>query len=166
MRNLLAVCLFVAVGWATWLASGSAAPKPKDPEADLDALAKQATEQFLKALVAKDIDAVMAVVDVPYFLDFLRGSTKDRDALRAEFVETFKEKDYAGIQFTVVEAVTYADFVPKLAKHKELKEALDTVVGPKDRVVAIIDSADKKQEKEYLAVRIFGGKAKVVGIFH
>jgi hypothetical protein len=158
--------MFAAAGCAMWLASGSAAPKPKDAEPDADALAKQAAEQFDKALLAKDVDGVMAVVDVPFCWDFLRAPIRDRDALRAEFIETFKEKDYAGIQFTVAEAVTYADFVPKVAKHKELKEALDTVVGPKDRVVAIIDPADKKQEKEYLAVRIIGGKAKVVGIFH
>jgi hypothetical protein len=157
MRNLAVVVIGLACGVA-----GSAAPKPKDPEPNIDALAKEAAEQFAKALNEEDLDAVMKVVDLPFGWDAVK-TVKDREGLKEEFARVFREKDLTRFRFAVDEVKTYGDVAPKLSERR--KKVLDEVLKNEDRVVFVKPVPAKSDDRTGIAVRIREGKVKVIGFF-
>jgi hypothetical protein len=136
-----------------------AAARPCRADSDkADALAREAVEQFTKAVKAEDVDAVMKLVDVPFFFDGKRV-IKDRDELRKEFTDAFDEKDLTQISVEIKEIHAFEAIEEKLKEND--REMLKEVLAKGDRVVVLeVDS----KEKVGLAVRIRDGQAKIVGL--
>jgi hypothetical protein len=145
-----------------WLSFGSAAPR-KDAGAKEDALAEEAVKEFHKALVAKDVDGVLAVSDVPFYWA-PEEPRVDRERLRTLLKKLFRDKDYTGAKHTIVETTTYGELAPTLDKKQ--KDALDQVALHKDRVVFVKDAASGSEKVSPSLVRVRDGKAKVIGMFY
>jgi len=153
--RLLAVALLLAFA----AASVSAADKDEDK-------AKEVTLAFLKAVKAKDLDAVMKTVDVPYLNDE-KGDFKvieKVEDLKADLkMKLEKIKDTEKIPTEVGEVLDLPAIRKKVAGKKaeeELKH-IEKVLGEKGYVVMLGKPDD---ERGAVLVRIKDGKAKVVGL--
>ncbi len=149
MRALV-VALLVA-----FAAPVSAADKNEDK-------AKEAAVAFLKAVKAKDADAVMKVSAAPFA--YREGEKvavlKDTDALKKWVKERLDSiKDAKDVPTEINMVLAYADIKEKI-KDEEQRKQLEDVVG-KDGFVAVV-SADGKMVP--ILVRIKDGKATVVGL--
>lgn len=147
--------LLAAAVTLCWVGAGSRA----DEAEKANAQAREVVEKLAKAVKAKDIDAVMKIVDVPFFWDG-KKTIKDRDDLRKEIVGVFAEKDFSEVTLEVKEVFTVEVVQGKL-KEKE-RELLKDVVTKDDRVVLLGTNMDK--DKVAVFVRLRDGKARVVGI--
>lgn len=157
-RNLVVVAAILGL---QGLPALPGAPKSKEAE-KADALAEEAVKQFDKALVAKDVDGVLAVVDTPFYWG-PEEPPVDRDRLRKLLVKLFRDKDFKGAKLTVVESTTYGELAPKLDKKD--KDSLDKLADPKDRVVLVKDAASGSEALSGTLVRVREGKARVIGLF-
>ncbi len=126
-----------------------------------DEQAKEAANQFMKAVKARDIDAVMKTVQVPWFHNG-KKVIKERDELKQEFGKLFEKRDFAGLNYEIKQVVSY-DSVRKKVNDKE-RELLDEVVGKDDRVVLVVLDNKMKEERVTLLVKQREGKAAVVGL--
>lgn len=149
MRALV-VALLVA-----FAAPVSAADKNEDK-------AKEAAVAFLKAVKAKDADAVMKVSAAPFA--YREGEKvavlKDTDALKKWVKERLDSiKDAKDVPTEINMVLAFADIKEKI-KDEEQRKQLEDVVG-KDGFVAVV-SADGKMVP--ILVRIKDGKATVVGL--
>jgi hypothetical protein len=124
--------------------------------------AKETAVAFLKAVKAKDIDAILKVSAAPFA--YRDGDNvavlKDTDALRKwlkEKLDELKEPDKVPTEIAEVHA--FADIKEKI-KDEEQRKKLEEVVG-KDGFVATV-KADGKVIP--ILVRIKDGKATVVGL--
>ena len=149
--RLLAVALFVAFA----ASPAVAADKNEDK-------AKEAGVAFLKAVKAKDVDAVMKLSAAPFAHreggDI--GVLKDEAELKKWIKEKLDEiKDADAVPTEFENFGPFADFKDKIPGEDDRKKVED-VVG-KDGFVGSI-SADGK--RFVMLVRVKDGKAKVVGI--
>lgn len=136
---------------------------PPVPAADKNEdKAKEAAVAFLKAVKAKDADAVMKASAVPFA--YRDGETltvlKEADALKKwvkEKLEEIKDADKVPTEVSAVYAL--ADIKDKI-KDDEQRKTIEEVVG-KDGFVAVV-SADGKMIP--ILVRVKDGKAAVVGL--
>lgn len=124
--------------------------------------AKETAVAFLKAVKAKDADAVLKASAAP--LAYKTGDDvsviKDTDALKKWVKERFDEIGDTDKVPTEVEALhPFADVKEKIKDEKQRKQ-LEELAG-KDAFVAVV-SADGQMV--VLLVRIKDGKAAVVGI--
>ncbi|VTU02349.1 unnamed protein product [Gemmataceae bacterium] len=150
----------VTVLWSLMLAGAAAlpatAPVPKDLER-ANAQAKGAAEEFLKAMKAEDVQELMKVVDVPFFVDG-KQVIKEREQVEALFIKVFRNKDLTQIDYTIKE-VHPAAKLPDLV-HKPQRELAEKTVGDTDRVVLVVIGKDTV----VVLVRFQrDGKAKVSG---
>jgi hypothetical protein len=132
----------------------------------------EAVEQFVAASKAKDLDAVMKTVAVPYHY----GGDKiirERGKLRAEMKAESEVATTAALAKYKVEWVQpYKDFRPSVSDEGQLK-LLDEAVGKDGWVVALRvweqgRTADLSPDGAYpltLLVRLRDGTAKVVGVY-
>jgi uncharacterized Ntn-hydrolase superfamily protein len=146
----LAVALLVALAVPV-----AAADKNEDK-------AKEAAVAFLKAVKAKDADAVLKVSAAPFA--YREGDKvnvlKDADALKKwvkEKLDEIKDADKVPTEVSAIHA--FADIKEKI-KDEAQRKTLEEVVG-KDGFVAVV-SADGKMVP--ILVRIKDGKAAVVGL--
>lgn len=149
MRSL-AITLVVA-----FAAPVSAADKNEDK-------AKEVVVAFLKAVKAKDADAVMKVSAAPFAYKDGDDITvlKDADALKKWVKEKLGEiGDTDKVPTDVKEMHTYAAIKDKI-KNEEHRKKIEEVLG-KDGFVAIIEADGKMMP---ILVRITDGKTAVVGI--
>ena len=149
--RLLPVALLVAFA----AAPVSAADKNEDK-------AKEVAIAFLKAVKAKDADAVMKVSAVPFaYRDGDKVAVlKDADALKKwvkEKIDDVKDADKVPTELAAIHP--FADVKEKI-KDEEQRKTIEEVVG-KDGFVAIV-SADGKMVP--ILVRIKDGKVTVVGL--
>lgn len=133
------------------------------PEDKAEKQVKEVVEQFMKACIAEDLDAVMKLVDVPWYS---KGKvTKNLGEVKEMFKEVFDDKDAAGTTFEIVQVLIY----PKardLLKEKSRKP-LDEVLGKNDWVVILkltIPNKPQNDDKLGILVRVREGKTKVVGL--
>jgi hypothetical protein len=150
MRPLAAV-LFIAFA----ASSTAAADKNEDK-------AKAAAVAFLKAVKAKDADAVMKVSAAPFaYRDGDKVAVlKDTDALKKWLKEKLDEiKDADKVPTELAAIHPFADIKEKI-KDEEQRKTIEEVVG-KDGFVAVV-SADGKMIP--ILVRIKDDKAIVVGL--
>jgi hypothetical protein len=152
MRSLAVAMLagFIAV----FAAPVSAADKNEDK-------AKAAVTAFLKAVKAKDVDAVMKVSAAPFA--HKDGDDvailKDTDSLKKWVKERLDEiGDADKVPTEISEFHAFADLKEKVKE--ELRKKIEEVVG-KDGYIAVIMADGKKVP---ILVRIKGGKAVIVGI--
>src|SRR5262245_53669144 len=121
--------LVLVLGFA-WLAAAPAADKP-DPT---DTKAKELAEQFLKALKGQDVDAVMKLVEAPFFWNG-EEYIKDDKGVRAKFAEAVKtNEDLPTLKATFVE-VWAAEKLPECVFPKETKEFAKKFASEIDRIV-------------------------------
>lgn len=148
-----AVAVFAAL--VAFVAPVSAADKNEDK-------AKEAVTAFLKAVKAKDADAVMKVSAVPF--GYKDGDNvaviKETDALKKWVKERLAElKDPDKVPTETTAFHKFEDVKEKI-KDEEQRKKVEELVG-KDGFVAIIE-ADGKMIP--ILVRVKDGKAAIVGI--
>lgn len=151
VMRALAVILLIAFAVPV-----SAADKNEDK-------AKDAAIAFLKAVKAKDTDAVLKATATPFA--YKEGEEvkvlKDADAFKKWLTDKLDEIKDADKVPTEVEAVhPFADIKDKI-KDADQKKAIEEVVG-KDGFVAVVKTPDGKHVP--ILVRLTDGKAAVVGL--
>jgi hypothetical protein len=160
---LAAAGLLVAAG-------GAGAEQPADKNVEL---AKKAVDAFAKGVIAKDINALMKVVDVPW-CDNLNLETS-KLILKSEELKKRLEKLIGGsskipekvvLEFKTV--LTYEKVLEKFGKalSAEERKVLDEVLKKTDYVMHV---EIRSPEGEVLTAMSFlvgirGGQAKVVGL--
>jgi hypothetical protein len=154
MRTLAVALLIASAG-----SLASAADKDEDK-------AKEATIAFLKAVKAKDIDALMKTVDVPFLMTVERKPKvfEKADELKTELKATLdKIKDGSKIPAEAGEVLDLPAVRKKIEgkKDKEVLELVEKVLGANGYVVML--GKDGKEGGAVL-VRIKDGKAVVVGL--
>ncbi len=137
------------------LARGSAAAKEERDKADIQA--KEVAAQFMKAMKAEDSQAVMKVVEVPFFWDG-KKNIKDRQEMERNFARVFEEKDLTQIEYTIKAVHTFGKLPENLLNEKD-KGLLKEVLDKDDRIVLVA----LKRDGLAIMVRFREGKAKVVG---
>jgi hypothetical protein len=139
------------------------------PAADKDAdKAKEVTQAFLKALKAKDIDALMKTVDVPFVTDHGTDASKTIDktaelkTAMTKFVESAVPEKVAALEVgTVYDMGAFAKFA-KDKGAEEVAERAEKLVG-KTGYMVMLSGKDGK-ERSGVLVRIKDGKASIAGI--
>ncbi|MCI0700885.1 MAG: hypothetical protein L0241_07365, partial [Planctomycetia bacterium] len=123
----------------------------------------EAALAFLKAVKAKDVDAVMKVSAAP-FVRYAEGAVevlKDEAALKAWVKEKIGEiKNTDKIPTTIDKITPFAEIKDKIKDANDRKK-IEEVVG-KDGFVAFITSGDEKMIP--ILVRVKDGQAKIVGL--
>ena len=153
--RLLAVVLMVAI------AGSLASAADKD-----EVKAKEAALAFLKAVKAKDLDAVMKSVDVPFLNDDKDGlkMIEKVDDLKADLKAKLERiKDTERIPTEVSEVLDLPALRKKIEgkKDEEVLKKIEKVLG--DKGYAVMFGSETKRGGTML-VRIKDGKAAVVGI--
>jgi hypothetical protein len=150
--RLLAVALLVAL-----VAPAPAADKNEEK-------AKETAVAFLKAVKAKDVDAVMKVSAAPFAhreggdISVIKDEAELKKWVKGK-LDDIKDADKVPTEFE--NFAPFADFKDKITGEDDRKK-VEGVVG-KDGFVGVI-SADGKTI--VMLVRVTDGKAKVVGIGH
>lgn len=127
----------------------------------VDDQVKKVVDQFAAAVKAEDVDAVMKVVDVPWFDDGKR-IIRERDELKKHFQEIFKEKDLTTFTYEIDEVNRFGDIQGEVSEQD--RELLKGVVDKDDRVVSLTIKQGDKKHKVHLGVRLRKGEAKIVGL--
>ena len=132
--------------------------------------AKEAAAAFLKALVAKDIDALMKTVDVPYMGDI--GSAKPQmiyksDELKDEMTTILKgvrTEVFGPLKVgTAYDMAAFTKFAKENTKPEEVElliEQVEKVAGKSGYFVRL----GEKNKDSGLVIRIKDGKALVAGV--
>jgi hypothetical protein len=143
-------------------------PKKDDGAAKKDEHAKELAVRFMKAVNAKDIDAMMKMADVPWYDEPGRPLViKDRRELEGHLKKQLDDVDPKYVIPTeVVRVFAYGPFRKKNTnKHdEEFFKAQDQVFADGDRVL-IMENPKSKQEGLIVGVRFRDGKPLVCGLF-
>lgn len=121
--------------------------------------AKEAALAFFKALKAKDIDALMKTVDVPFLFEGKNTITTTED-LKAELKTFFEGVKAERIPSEVGQVLDMAAIRKRTEEDKTIYERLEKVLGSDGYMVAI--KVGKKEGGIF--VRIKDGQAKVAVI--
>lgn len=115
-----------------------------------------------KSIKAKDADSLMKLLDVPFvYRDGGLASHKDADALKAWLKMKLGElKDTERVPTAIDELMPFVAVKEKIKDATE--RALAEEVMGKDGFLAVVTTEDGK--KVGIAVRLRGGKAKIVGL--
>jgi Cu/Ag efflux protein CusF len=157
MRTLAAALLLALV-------SSTLAAADKDEDK-----AKEVAAAFMKAVKAKDIDAIMKTVDVPFLTDDKDGIKviEKTEDLRADLKAKLEMiKDTEKIPTEVGNVLDLPALRKKIEGKKDKEETLkqiEKVLGDKGYAVMI---GKPGEERGGVLVRIKDGKAAVVGIPH
>lgn len=139
-------------------------PPAADPD-KRDAVARELAQAFCKGVLARDLDAVMRVVDVPWCSD-AREIIEDKDTVREEFRKNFAEdkpRDFSGAKVHIRKIATLAEFRKQNKAPPVRKVSLGEVLGKNDRIVFLeIENAGRFQPV-WLGIRFNDKKGKVVG---
>lgn len=133
------------------------------PAADKDQdKAKEVTLAFLKAVKAKDLDAVMKTVDAPFLMEDKPEPLAKTDEVKAA-LKTLLEKVKPEKVPTDVGAVLDLTAVRKKVEKQKKNgaETIEKLIGKNGFVVVV--TKDGKEQGAVL-VRMKDGQAKVVGI--
>lgn len=154
MRMLAVAVLFAFV----------ASPARADDKAE--AKAKDAAVALLKAIKAKDLDAIMKLSGAPFAY---RGEDKKPKVLKetADVKAWVKErldelKDADKVPTELDKITPFSELRDKI-KDEEDRKTLDGVIG-KDGFIAFVKTPDDKTVAILVAIK--DGKAKIVGIAH
>ncbi|MCI0637536.1 MAG: hypothetical protein L0Y72_13785 [Gemmataceae bacterium] len=132
----------------------------KEEKADKrDVMAKEAAEQFVKGLKNQDIESIMGVVDVPFFVGGKKSTNLiDRGQLR-EFLERVLAVEPPPKEHTYRATIPISSF-PENSSTDQLKELFQKSLEKTDRIVFF----HPPRRILATAVRFRDGQAKVVGI--
>jgi len=152
VRPSLIAALVLSAGAGTGLAADP--PKAEDQ-------AKAVVEQFVKAVKAKDLDAVLKVAAVPWLADGKRV-IKDADDLKSYVKEKLDGlTDPDRVPSDVLRVGRWEKFAGRAKLDAAEAKMADEVAGKEGLVVVL--GRDGKDGGAIL-VRVEGGKAKVVGV--
>jgi len=150
--------------WAT-LALTSAAVLLISADKSEQTRAEEAATAFMKAVQHKNLDDLLAAVDVPWFHD---GKVVIYDVadLRREFEHLFQKRMTSDntLRFTLRKTVPYKELREKI--DPEERKLAEQVLTPQDwlSLVEILHSETGQRETVVVFVRQRGGQAKVVGL--
>jgi hypothetical protein len=153
--HLLALTLFIAAP-----VPATAADKDEDK-------AKEVVTAFLKAVVAKDADALMKTVDVPFVIELGAPSAKTiekADELKEGLGKLVKGADSDLVAMFKVGKVYDAAGIAKYAednKLPDLPKQAEKLVGKTGRMVMIVGKMGKE---ELVLVRFKDGKALIASL--
>jgi len=147
-------CLTLAAGRGT-------ADDRKTP----DELAREAVLAYVKAANARDVDAAMKVVDVPFYFTE-KIIVKGRDEMR-KILEVAARRKNGEFSLRIQDVGTLEQMEKKTGKvlKEEKRKPLIQVLGKEHRIVRVEITNDLGTTKAAFAVRIDGSKAVVVGHF-
>ncbi len=160
------------VGVVAWATAVLAAPIPKDPppKVDPDKLAKAAAQELFAAMKKKDVDAVMKLLDAPFWL--ARGEVADKETLEGMIRKGVERgNDATAVTFEIAGVYNASKFgeeevlgvLRKRPKPDDL-QLLAKRIGPDGRVVVMrATDGGKRDERAALFVRVKDGVAKIVG---
>jgi len=132
-----------------------------EPDDKTKMKAKEVVEQFIKAIKAEDLDALLKIIDVPWLHD--NKVIKDKDDQKATIKKAFDDKDFSNLSAEIREYHTYGDVREKLKEDR--REKVDEVLSKEDVIVMIqLDTGDGNKRRNGVLVKIKDGKAKVVGL--
>jgi hypothetical protein len=155
-----ALCAALA---AVTLAAVPCRPCPADGKKD-DAVAREVVARLMKAALARDVEAVMKVVDVPWCHDG-REIIKDRDRLRDTFRDGFaRARKLKMPQAHIRQVGTLESFRRAKKGLPGRKVSLDDVLGKDHRVVFVEIEHDGRFQPTWVGVWLEQGRGKVVGI--
>ncbi len=165
MIRCLSICFLLIPGLLSpCLGSESDPPSTKnDPAVE----ARELVGQFMKAMQRRNLDDIMALVDVPWCHD-MKTTIYDRKELEVDFSRLLeKHRDRPSIHFEVRPAYPYQDIREKLSETE--RKDLDKVMRPTDHVVLVYvknpsPTAKAEQEVVVLFVRHRQGECKIVGL--
>lgn len=126
----------------------------------LDAQAKAIALEFLKALKAEDVGAVMKLVETPFFWDG-KENVADREELKRQWVAAFDLKKLMEIEYEVKETVALADLEVGLGSKG--RELLNQVLDKTDRIVIMSLTVGSRKDGIAVMVRLREGQANVAG---
>lgn len=131
-----------------------------------DAAAKETVEELFKALIAKDIDRLMKVVDVPWCIMDRKQIVKDRDELKKRWQKGLDRRDYSTTKIAVKLVAPLSKMEASLGKKlpKDSRKLLEEVLGKDHRMVLIEIEQGERKHTIVAAVRLQDGKARVVSI--
>jgi hypothetical protein len=128
-----------------------------------DALARGVAERYMKAVLDRDVDAVMKLVDVPWCHD-AREIIKDKAKLREKFRDApMRPNAFANAKVHIREVATLEKLREKKKGPPARQVSLGEVVGKDDRVVFVEVEHDGRFQPVWLGVRLEKGEARVVG---
>jgi hypothetical protein len=129
--------------------------KPEAPPPNV----KKALDEYLKAVAAKDLDAMAALAAVPW-LDRDRKVIRDRDGLRKalERVVAQLPADQGGRKIEAVSVKKYRENVKDEAERK----LLDDVIGEAGFLILVEDRGGDLLSERIILVRTKGDKAEIV----
>lgn len=152
----LAVAAFLA------LVVPLASAQDKDKKSDEDK-AKEVALAFLKAVKAKDVDALLKTVDVPFLMEGKEEPVAKAEDLK-EGMKTFLAKvEQDRVPADVGKVMDVAGIRDLFAKKDDKKplEAIEKVLGKTGYAVFLVRDG---KERGAVLVRVKDGKAAVVGI--
>lgn len=153
------VSLTAFIGAVLFLAVPAALAQDRAEEA-----VKQTVTKFMDAVKAKDIDAIMKLVAVPWYHDG-KEVTRDLDKLKDHFKE-IERKDFTGLTFQINDVFTYPKFLDAHGARlkEEDRKLLEQVVGKEDYVVLVTVEVKDKKDRVMLLVRSRKGETKLIGL--
>ena len=158
--------LLVGMAGLAWLSVGTAA---QEKAGNADALAKEATEPFLKAMKAENIEALMKAVDLPFSWDGHPTLVDNPDELKERFAKLFAEKDLTRGEHTILEVHTFEKRLGEVSQRlgflDQARSSWREILARDDRVVLVMTRQDGTSELIVVAVRIREGKARVAGFY-
>jgi hypothetical protein len=151
------------VCWVAVTVALAVPPRPDGADKDkADAIARDLAEGLAKAIFARDVEAIMKLVDVPWCHD-AREIINDREKVRGLFREAFaKSPDYSKAKAHVRKIGTLAAFRAAKKDPPSRQVSLGEVLGKDDRVVFMEIEHEGRFEPLWLGVRVKDG-GKIVG---
>jgi hypothetical protein len=124
--------------------------------------AKEVSLAFLKALKAKDLDAVMKTVDVPFL--FMTEQVEKTDDLKAKFKAFFEKVSPDKVPSEVGSVLDVPALRKKFGDNDTANKKIDEIEKLLGKTGYAVLMKRGEKETEPLFVQVKDGKAKVVGI--
>src|SRR5262245_38988492 len=121
-KSVLAAVLAASSTGLLFTASGPAGEKKPDEQA------KEIVRKFFKALLAKDVNASLKLMDVPWVGLFSKDLVKDRKELKKQWAQFLKEAKFdEEPKLEIREVLTFPKFRKKYTKKitEDIGKALD-----------------------------------------
>ena len=142
-------------------ASGQDDSDPKGAELKGFMVASQAVNAFVKAMRNEDLDALMKVVEVPWFQDG-KKIIKSKDELRGMFRGPLEEKDFSELQAEVLAVQQFRTLREKATG--TTGELLKQVAQDEDLVFQLTVKLGSQTDGLMLLVRVSEEGAKIIGL--
>src|SRR5262245_23789090 len=159
MKTFVSLSLLFVASTLLLVPGASAGEKKADDQA------KEIVGRFFKALAAKDVDASLKLMDVPWFGLFSSDVVKDRKELKKQWAPFLKEAKFDGEpKLEIKEVLTFPQFREKYKQKlkEKIAKALDQMKLTADDRVVLEQSG--KSGGSAILVRIRDGTAKIVGV--